>query len=317
MTTDRDQSHAQTGIVAAHFVPIRLEAEPPPISVGDLIRTVRDDWIIVIATTFLVALTAVAWAIIARPVYRASVQVMPVSEDASAGPLASLMDQVGGLASLVGFAGLSTGGQEARALALLRSRRVLQEFIEDHDLLPALFPDDWDPEAKEWRAADDAPTIEDGYERFLSDVLSVEEDKQTGLVVVSIDWHDPAQAAQLANALIAAVNKQMRAQAIADARKSISYLNDELAKTELVPLRESIYRLVEAQLRSVMLASVREDYGLSVIDPATRPDADGFVWPRRAWMVIGGLLLGSMLGLGVVVVRAGIRRNTAQTRQAT
>lgn len=312
MTTDRDQSDAQPAIVAAHFVPIRLEAERPPISVSDLIRVVRDGWITIVATTLLVGLVAVAWAVVATPVYRSSVQVMPLGEDAAAGPLASLMNQVGGLASLVGFGGFSTGGQEVRALALLRSRRVLQEFIEDNSLLPALFPDEWDSRASEWRVDDDAPTIEDGYERFRNDVLSVEEDKQTGLVVVSVDWPDPDQAAKLANALIAAVNAQMRAQAIADAQKSISYLEEQLGKTELVPLRESMYRLIDAQLRSIMLANVRDDYGLSVIDPATPPDPDRYVWPRRIWMVIGGLLLGSMLGLVIVFVRAGMGRQVAQ-----
>lgn len=315
MTAEQEQSQTPSAITVAHFIPIRLEAETPMIDVWELVRAVRHGWLTVLVAAALFGLAAIAWAFYAQPVYRASVQVMPVSEDASTGPLASLMNQVGGLAALVGFGSASSGAQKVRALALLRSRRVLQSFIVEKNLMPDLFPDAWDANAGAWRAGIEPPTIEDGYARFIDSVLGVEEDKQTGLVVVTIDWHDPVQAAELANALIGEVNRQMRTRAIDDSQKSIAYLNDQLAKTELMPLRESIYRLVDAQLRSIMLASIQDDYGLSIVDPATPPDTDRYVWPRRLWLSIGGVVLGAFLGMFVVVVRAGIRRGALPSRQ--
>jgi uncharacterized protein involved in exopolysaccharide biosynthesis len=52
-----------------------------------------------------------------------------------------------------------------------------------------------------------------------------------------------------------------------------------------------------------MLANVREEYAFRVVDPASVPDADKYVWPRRALILALGLVVSGMGALGWVFAR--------------
>jgi LPS O-antigen subunit length determinant protein (WzzB/FepE family) len=95
--------------------------------------------------------------------------------------------------------------------------------------------------------------------------------------------------------LIAKADSVLRAIAIEQATKSKQYLDDELAKTSTLEVRESMYRLIEAQVQTIMLAQVRENYAFKVIDKARVPDRDDYVRPRRLIIVLAGAVLGLML----------------------
>ncbi len=79
-------------------------------------------------------------------------------------------------------------------------------------------------------------------------------------------------AAQWANDLVKQLNEQLREQAIADSRKRVGYLEQELAKTTLQDMRAVLYNLLESEKRKAMLANVNEDFALEVIDPAVAPE---------------------------------------------
>jgi hypothetical protein len=89
---------------------------------------------------------------------------------------------------------------------------------------------------------------------------------------------------------------RLRERAIDEANRSIAFLSAESDKTSKVILKEAIGRLTEEQVKTVMLAKVREEYALKVIDPALVPEPDEIVRPRRALMAILGLIGGLMLG---------------------
>ena len=52
----------------------------------------------------------------------------------------------------------------------------------------------------------EAPTMEDAY-RLFDSIRNVDEDIQTGLVTVTVDWSDPKLAAEWANGLVQDVNE--------------------------------------------------------------------------------------------------------------
>lgn len=276
---------------------------PPEVAQGDstlgsmpaILALVHRARVGVILIFVVVLGSALAFALSWPKTYRAQVVMSIVTPES--GGLGGLLGQFGGLASLAGMGGLSLGrSNTTEPVAVLSSREFAARFIQENDLMPTLFPRRWDAEAKRWKSDDPRkiPTLGDGVKKFTGSVRRVNIDEETGLVVLTVDWRDREKAARWANAMVARANREMRERAIAEAQKSIEYLNAEAAKSDVQPLRDAIYRVVETQVKTIMLARVREDYAFRVIDPAMVPDANKHHWPRGS-IVMGVALLVAML----------------------
>jgi uncharacterized protein involved in exopolysaccharide biosynthesis len=264
------------------------------VSLADLLQVLRRSYKAIAAIALACGLLAAAAAFLMTPIYRSQVLLAPVPEAAEG----SISGTAGQLADLAGFAGLDlrrSGGKE-EAVALLRSRILVERFIQEHDLLPVLFPEEWDSGQKAWAVDDpeEAPTLGDAYEFFDERIRRVEEDRKTGLVMLTIEWRDRQLAAAWANALVASVNRYTRQRAVQEAEKSLDYLNRELAKTNVVGIQQVLYRLIEAEVKNITLANVREEYSFRVVDPPAIADADAYIKPQRALIIALGLLLGAL-----------------------
>ncbi len=270
-----------------------------------------------VALAIIVAVTLWAW--LATPIYRSVVVMVSNLEDDNS-QLPMLAGQLGGLASLAGF-DLRSGRDEGQeALATLRSRVFSQRFIVEHGLLQAFFADQWDADKGAWIVDEDQaePSPRRGFRLFEKRVRFIEEDVGTGVIRLVIEWRDPKLAAQWANQLVADVNELLRSEAIAEAEKSIAYLNRELAKTSVIELRQAIYRLIESQVQQVMVANVREDYAFKIIDPATEAEPGEYVRPNRVLMIGLALFFGPAIGVVAALFLAflsGLREITRAAGQ--
>jgi uncharacterized protein involved in exopolysaccharide biosynthesis len=256
------------------------------------------------------AILAAALGFSTAPVYRATVVLTPVDTAESRGALSRLMGQFGGLASL---AGVSLGGSQGKdeAIAILKSEAFAAGIIEEAHLLPVFFPKHWDAKSGKWQIEDpdDVPTMADALEVFDKRVRSVIEDRDRNLVSVRVEWRDRELAAQLANLIAKRINEQMRARRIAELDKNIQYLRQTLAQTDSLELRQAAYSLVEAQLNERMIANGREEFAFRVVDEARVPDADRFIWPRRALLIAIGAMAG-LLAAGVIAALRLIRTSS-------
>jgi uncharacterized protein involved in exopolysaccharide biosynthesis len=257
--------------------------------------------ILVVASVLVFAALAAAASFVMTPRWRAQVVIVPVKGDDMRGVLSSALGQLGGLASLAGL-GASGGGNKEENLQFLSSRGFLRSFIEEENLLPVLFAKKWDATQGRWSVVDpdDVPTIADGVRYMDTKVRSVQEERRTGIVTLSIVWKDPEVAARWANLMVERANRDLRARAIRDAEASKAYLNAELGKTDVVELRQSVYRLIENQIKTIMLASVRPEYAFRIIDPAVPPDPDEKIRPKRLVMTVLGAMAGGVFALLVI-----------------
>ncbi len=249
-----------------------------------------------------IASTAIAVAIMWPKTYRAEVMLLPASSELGSLGAGGLGARFSGVASL---AGIDLGGDKSdvEALALLQSRGFVEAFIRDEMLLPVLFSEDWDSTNKLWTTKGDAePTLWKGYDYFRRRILRVQQNQLTHVITLSVDWRDRVQAAQWANALTQRLNEAMRQRAIAESRRSLKFLDSELKSTTLVTVHEAISRLMEAQLRSIMLANARDEYSLKVVDKARVPDARDFRWPNRPLIIGVGVLLGLIFGTALALL---------------
>lgn len=258
----------------------------------------RGKWII-IAVTALFSVASVAYALLATEWYRAEVLLAPAEERSVQG----LGGQLGGLAALAGVS--VGGGGSAEPVAVLKSREFARAFIEDFDLVPVFFHEEWDEAGGTWLGddPDEWPEIRDAIEHFHEKVLKVTEARDSGLVTLAIEWTDPEAAAAWASELVFRLNKRMRAHALKEAETNVAFLQMELGQTSVVTLQQSIGRLLESELQKLMLARGNEEFAFRVIDPAFPPKER--VWPRRALIMFLGTMVGGMLsGLGVVLRQA-------------
>jgi len=247
-------------------------------------------------------LLAAGLAFLSTPIYRAELVMAPATEEESGG-LSSLAGQFGGLASL---AGVSLGGGSNdvdRILATLKSRVFLVPFLQQEKIV-SLFAQSLSGEM---------PSTLDVYETFAEDVLDIRRDNKTGLMTLAVEWRDPVVAAYWANTLVARLNEHQRQAAIKEAQQSIDYLNQQLSKTSVVDMQQAIYRLIESQTRLIMLANVKKEYVMQVIDPALAPEKR--VRPQRSLILVLGAVLSVMTGIFIVFLLHGLKTFRQQLAQ--
>jgi uncharacterized protein involved in exopolysaccharide biosynthesis len=254
--------------------------------------------LIIIATMIVGALFA-TYAFVSDKIYEAQV-VVTTAEDPTEGVRSLLGGQLGSLAALAGLGGGALTGKRAEYVALLTSDALLREFIQERNLLPVLFPDLWNAEQKQWEPGwfGRPPRLGDGVEKFRGRILSTELTKE-GLITVSVDWTSAQVAAEWANALVARVNKLVRERTIDDARRGIDFLERETKQNHAVSVQAGLYRLQEANLNKIMLATVQPDYALRVIDPAVAPLKP--IRPRWFLLTALGIVLGGGIGVAIAL----------------
>ncbi len=238
---------------------------------------------------------AVVLALTAIPIFRAQVVVTQTSEQAATG-VSTLATQLGSLAGV----NLRTGSSPIQeAQALLRSQRLVDEFITRRDLVPLLAPSEPERKTLWWAAL-----------RFRSEVLSISDDSARGTITVSIDWTDPQTASDWANEFVALANELMRTRAMEEATRSIEYLEKQLERTDVVELEKALYNLIENETKTLMLTNARTEYSFKLIDPARPPEFR--TRPQRSMMVLFGGFIGLLLGAVAALVRTAYRNSRTE-----
>jgi len=283
--------------VVRHYAPER----PDPEYFSVVIETLAAGYRKVLAASLLGAAVGLAYVLLAAPWYRAEVLLIPAGNQSAQGLLA----QFGGLASL---AGIDVGGAEVvEPVAVLRSRALIQRFIETREIITVLLARKWDAEEGRWKGDEkDWPDIRDAVRYFDRKIRHVSEDRRSGLVTLAIEWKDPKAAAEWANGLARLLNDQMRERAISQANKNIQYLRMELDRNSVIAAQQSISRLLEYEIQKLMLAKGNEDFAFRVVDQAEVPKKR--IRPLRALTVVMATVGGAILGALIVIAQGLIRR---------
>lgn len=212
-------------------------------------------------------------------------------------------------------------------MEVLRSRAFLADFIERHNMaVPLMAVKGWsmeqgewqynrevyDPETGQWLLSEDGksqqPTDWDLVKAFRGRHLSVSENKENGMVTFSVKSLSPPAAQQWAQWLVEDINEHMRRQDVAEAEARINYLEDKLTDTNIAGMQQVFYQLIESETRTVMLANAQQEYVFKTIDPAVVPQEKSE--PKRALIAILAIMLGGMLGVSIVFIRAFCKGGT-------
>jgi uncharacterized protein involved in exopolysaccharide biosynthesis len=295
-------SDARNG--GAHDLNARIEIRPiESRGLDPLIAALRRKSLLILAISvaFGIAFGVVAFEM--TPVYRGTTILAPADTEKK-GMGSGLSSALGSMSGIAALAGLGLGGSDyatEEAIAVLKSEHFTEEFIEDNNLLPELFPKSWDAGAGNWKhGIKKIPTPGKGFHAF-DRIRKIERNPKSGLITLQIDWKDPAKAANWTNQLVERLNTEMRNRALSQAEASLGYLQQEFAGTVDVTTREAISRLMEGQIKQEMLAHVTKEYALQVVDKAIPADVDDPVRPIKILYVAFGLFSGAMVGMAVVL----------------
>jgi uncharacterized protein involved in exopolysaccharide biosynthesis len=265
--------------------------------------SLHDIWLFIVPLKWMLAVGAICGAVLGwgsswlfQPIYGAAVTMLPTKSPESSGGSGGIAGQVGGLAALAGI-NLQSGDSQVGSAEYLRSKTLVMKFIDTHDLMPILYARQWDNNKREWipNWRGRIPTESSAVRRIKTGVVKISEDKKTGLLTVTVEWHDPVLAYRWANDFVILANDGLRRRAILDAQATIDYLNRQLEKTQTFEVKAALSRIIETQLKNLTLAQVREDYAFRVVDAAVLPDQDDMTSPKRSIFAIVGLFFGASL----------------------
>ena len=276
--------------------------------------------ILIVAITAVFAIGSVLYALSIPNQYKATALLAPAQADG--GGLSSALGQLGGLASLAGVSiGEGSSSESQIAQEIMKSWSFVEGFISDNSLEVDVYAaegwskrsgelkiddDVYDIDAQAWLLEDAEtgevrpPTSWELFERF-SETLSVSQDKQSGLVSVSIEYYSPILAKAWLDLYIAAINEHMQARQVAKVSSNISYLEAQIAKTAIAEMREVFYTIIEEQTKNKMVAEASPDYAFVAVSPSMVPEQKSK--PSRALICVLGTLLGGILGVVIVLIR--------------
>ncbi|MFT6835272.1 MAG: hypothetical protein ACJA0H_001308 [Francisellaceae bacterium] len=205
-------------------------------------------------------------------------------------------------------------------MEILKSREFFAKFVEKHNILPDLMA------AKSWDLAsstliyDDEeylvdgakwirkvvppkkakPSLQESKKEFVS-LFNVEQNKDTGMVILSLEHISPMIAKQWVDWLIQDINLDMKMRDKQEAGKSITYLKSQIDKTTIFEHKTLLFQLIEEQTKTLMFAEVRDEYVFKTIDPALVPELK--FKPKRALILVLAVLLGGVLSVLIVLIR--------------
>ena len=272
----------------------------------------------IIAITAMFAVASVIYALSVPNQYKATALLAPAQSDG--GGLSGALGQLGGLASL---AGVSLGGGESGeaqiAQEIMKSWSYIEGFIADNNIAVEVYAaegwskgsntleinnDAYDVETTEWLIEDESGTINppSSFQLFaaFSGMLSISEDKKSGLVLVSIEYYSPQIAKQWVDMYVESINRFMQQRQIEKVTININYLQEQIEKAAIAEMQEVFYTIIEEQTKNKMLAEASPDYVFVAVGPSMVPELKS--QPKRVLICILGALLGGMLSVLLVLI---------------
>jgi LPS O-antigen subunit length determinant protein (WzzB/FepE family) len=263
----------------------------------------RDKFLIFIIITIF-TISSIFYALSLPSIYRSEALLANAEEQSSlSGPMQ-------GFSAIAGLAGYNYQNNNFsrfdKAQKILSSRKFFSDKIYPAIHLPDLMANPrWNPETNsisydsgvydiennKWITA--TPTIQQSYNHYINQILNIT--TNDGYVILSIDHVSPFIAKDWAELMIDLVNDQFRTKDLEKALSSIAYLNNQIAMTNVVEIRQTLSELLKEQIQISMLTEAENDYVFIKLDPPVAPESRKL--PNRSLIVILASLLGGMLGI--------------------
>ena len=219
-------------------------------------------------------------------IYRSEATITVRESDNSMPSLGALGGLGGMVASQLGIGG---SGTLEKLEVVSKSRELSARVIHKYNLMPVLFPEDWDIKKKQW-CVEDPPTLQDGLEK-INDLLSVNSDKKKNTLTIGFETENPEIAKNIVDYYLIELSGSLREEVIRDSNENLKFFKKQLEKTNDALLREKIYALIAKEIEKETFAKAQKYYGFLLIDPPIISDLDKKSAPHRSTICILSLFL--------------------------
>ena len=278
------------------------------------------------AITSIFSLISIIYALMLPNIYESKALMMPVEEDQG---MSGMLGQYSGMASLAGISLPSDSGSKAQeAIARIRTLEFFTNdflpYIKLENLMAVkkwnqasntLIYDasDFNSESGQWLRKvsppkSDIPSSQEAYKEYKA-IMSLNEDKKTRFVTLSIEHKSPFIAQQWVEIIMDQLDQVMRNQDKQTAMKSIEYLNTLALTVNYEEIKKALSSLQEQQMKQLMMVEANDNYIFKVLDSPIVPEVKS--QPKRSLIVILGSMIGMMLSvLGVLVFHYNTRKSS-------
>jgi uncharacterized protein involved in exopolysaccharide biosynthesis len=281
-----------------------LCVEEDEIKLLDLLIVLAKHKRLIIGVVLFCGLAAVVISLLTTNVYRSEATLVArTREETSFNPLTALGGLGGAMAEGLGLGG---GGSLEKLEVVLKSRNLTNRVIKKYNLMPVIFPRDWDGKKKKW-ATDDPPTHQDGRKE-MQDRLTVRVDIKKNTLKVGFDHEDPKTAKKVVNHYLTELSEILREEVLKDAAENKRFFRKQLEKTIDSLLEEKIYSMLAKEIEKETFAKAQKYYSFLVLDPPIVPDPDKQIRPKRAIICILSVIVAFFLGVFLAFVKEYVHR---------
>ena len=252
-------------------LPVTEHAPVRDVSLWDVLRLLGRGWWKIAAVTLGLLLLAILYLQVAQRRYESALVVTPVSGSAS------LPSGIGSLASM---AGIRTPGSDSEGrfdlfLEGLTTRESAEQLFRAHpELLPHMFPGEWDSATRQWRQPTGtvpgmvqmakallgmrtayAPPDPARVQNWLAHAINIAKERDRRLTTISVVTADPEFGRNLLTALHHVGDNMLRARSVERANDYVTYLTGKLGEVTVADYRQVLVEALADQEKTRMMAS--------------------------------------------------------------
>jgi uncharacterized protein involved in exopolysaccharide biosynthesis len=285
-----------------------------------LIDLLRANFLSLLFSSIFISVFFIALSFLVNVTYTSSLLLKNNNNQAS-NPLSGLGGQFSGLASM---AGVDMGGSGGITLEQIEAQILSRDFINhlstfDNFIADLIIPDSYDVGSKKlsykknryslidknWLSPKGKPSREDIYRAFKKNI-NITLDNDNSFLKIEYRHISPVIAQNTLNLILNEINNINRNKALSESMKTIDYLNKQLQQNSLSNITKSINSLTEIELNKLVVANVKTDFTLSVIDSANFPERKSH--PRRSFIGVLTFFLSFFLFLGRVLLISALTK---------
>jgi hypothetical protein len=258
-----------------------------------------------------------------------SYALMRANEDQSSGGRGGVLGGLSALSGIAGMLGMSGQGDFDAFNALIGSDTLAREMAARHpDLLPTLFPGQWDAKTHSWVHRGVMAGVKDGVRTILGlpawkppgveelrlyteHNVTVGSDFKTKLLTISYSDKNPVFARDFIRWIYTDADRLVRDSARDRARARIAYLESVLPTVTLSETRQSFTELLTTEQQRMMMVQADQYFTVVVIKPPLVASEPSSPVPIEiiAGFAAAGAVLGGLWGLfGMPLFAVGARR---------
>ena len=290
------------------------------IDIKELIDVLLNGKKIIFSVTAFISTIGVIYSLFLPNIYQSKAVLVPVS------PSSSISSTLKSYSSLAGLGGFSLPSSVDEGNTVTAYKKLTSLSFYENNILPNIFLPNlmavksWNSDknllvydesiynktTNDWVRSysypqKQIPSAQESFEVFINEHLSLSEDTSTGFITLKIKHQSPFIAKKWTELLINEVNFFYRQKDKLESEKAVSYLNEQVAMTNLSEIKLVIAELLQQETQKLTLIEANESYVFEYIDPPAVMEEKSE--PNRVLICILFAILGGIFSITFVLIK--------------